>query len=174
MACDATQLVICADLFIFSIPFGIFCAFPNRSNKLGSASIKCIYSPGRDPKWYLHSSATFKCGDEIGQHEADGIAKRIGGGMNLGAQAAFWPSQRVSFKPVFGLIAFFWGTGTVLVGTHECAVNEDVFKVGVLALHLEKTLPNAATTPAVEALVNGVPCFQTRGALSNLTQHASR
>ena len=107
MACDATQLVICADLFIFSIPFGIFCAFPNRSNKLGSASIKCIYSPGRDPKWYLHSSATFKCGDEIGQHEADGIAKRIGGGMNLGAQAAFWPSQRVSFKPVFGLIAFF-------------------------------------------------------------------
>jgi hypothetical protein len=62
----------------------------------------------------------------------------------------------------------------VLVGTHECAVNEDVFKVGVLVQHLEKTLPNAATTPAVEALVNGVPCFQTRGALSNLTQHASR
>ena len=52
---------------------------------------------------------------------------------------------------------FFWGTGTVLVGTLDCAVDEDVFKVGVLVQHLEKTLPSAATTPAVEALVNGVP-----------------
>lgn len=42
-----------------------------------------------------------------GQDEADRIAKRVGGGMDLGAQAAFRPSQRVSLKPVFGLIAFF-------------------------------------------------------------------
>ncbi len=52
---------------------------------------------------------------------------------------------------------FFWGTGIVLVGTHDRAVDEDVFKVGVFAQRLEKTLPNAATAPAVEALVNGVP-----------------
>jgi hypothetical protein len=42
-----------------------------------------------------------------GQDEANRIAQRIGGGMNFGAQAAFRPSQRVSFKPVFGSIAFF-------------------------------------------------------------------
>jgi hypothetical protein len=42
-----------------------------------------------------------------GQDEANRIAKRIGGGMDLGAQAAFRPSQRVSFKPIFGSIAFF-------------------------------------------------------------------
>ena len=52
---------------------------------------------------------------------------------------------------------FFWGTSTVLVGTHDHAVDEDLFKVGILAQRLEKTLPNAATTPAFEALVNGVP-----------------
>lgn len=42
-----------------------------------------------------------------GQNEAHGIAERIGGGMNLGAQAAFRASQRVSFKPIFGSITFF-------------------------------------------------------------------
>jgi hypothetical protein len=69
----------------------------------------------------------FDLGDVIAfaarQDEADGIAKRIGGGMNLGAQAAFWPSQRVSFKPVFGLIAFFgapalcWWARTIVLST---------------------------------------------------------
>jgi hypothetical protein len=42
-----------------------------------------------------------------GQDEANGIAQCIGGGMDLGAQTAFRPSQSVSFKPIFGSIAFF-------------------------------------------------------------------
>ena len=42
-----------------------------------------------------------------GQDEADRVAQGIGGGMDLGAQPAFGASQRVSFKPIFGSIAFF-------------------------------------------------------------------
>jgi hypothetical protein len=41
------------------------------------------------------------------QDEADRIAQGIGCGMDLGAQTAFRPPQRVSFKPIFGSIAFF-------------------------------------------------------------------
>ena len=42
-----------------------------------------------------------------GQDEADRIAQRIGGDMNLCAQPAFGAAQRVSFKSIFGSIAFF-------------------------------------------------------------------
>ena len=47
---------------------------------------------------------------------------------------------------------FFWGTGTVLMGTHDRAIDQNVFKVGIIAQRLEKILPNAAATPPVEAL----------------------
>ena len=53
----------------------------------------------------------FDLGDVVafaaGQDEADGVAQSVGGGMDLGAQPALGASQRVSFKPILGLIAFF-------------------------------------------------------------------
>ena len=42
-----------------------------------------------------------------GEDEADRVAQGIGCGVNLGAQPPFGASQRVSFKPIFGSIAFF-------------------------------------------------------------------
>ena len=42
-----------------------------------------------------------------GQNEADRVAQSVGRGMDLGAQPALGASQRVSFKPIFGSIAFF-------------------------------------------------------------------
>jgi hypothetical protein len=41
------------------------------------------------------------------QDETYWIAQGIGGCMDFGAQSTFGPSQCVSFKPIFGLIAFF-------------------------------------------------------------------
>lgn len=54
---------------------------------------------------------TFGLGDFVTlasrQDEAYWIAQGIGSGMDLGTQSSFGPSQCVSFKPIFGLIAFF-------------------------------------------------------------------
>lgn len=53
----------------------------------------------------------FDLGDVVafatGKDEAHRITQSIGCGMNLGAQTALGASQRVSFKPIFGSIAFF-------------------------------------------------------------------
>lgn len=54
---------------------------------------------------------TLDLGDVVaftaGQDEADRVTQSVGCGMNLGAQPALGASQRVSFKPIFGSIAFF-------------------------------------------------------------------
>ena len=42
-----------------------------------------------------------------GEKEADGMTQGIRRGMDLGTQSALGASQRVSFKPIFGSIAFF-------------------------------------------------------------------
>jgi hypothetical protein len=45
----------------------------------------------------------------------------------------------------------------MLMGAHDGAVDKDVLEVCVIAQSLEKTLPNAVATPAVEALIDSVP-----------------
>lgn len=66
---------------------------------------------GKDMPCLQSVEQAFDLGDVVafpaGQDEANRIAQGIGGGMDLGAQAAPGASQRVSFKPIFGSIAFF-------------------------------------------------------------------
>lgn len=58
-----------------------------------------------------------------GQDEADRVAQGIGGGMDLRTQPTLGASQRVSFKPIFGSIAFFgapalcWCARTMVLST---------------------------------------------------------
>lgn len=83
--------------------------------------------------------------------------------MNFGAQPPLWSVPARELLTDFRIDHFFWGAGTVLVCTHDGAVDEDVFKGGLIVQSLEKPFPYAASTPPVEALVDGMPAAEFLG-----------
>src|SRR5262245_48883207 len=51
----------------------------------------------------------------------------------------------------------------MLVDPHECAVDEDIFEIGIVAEPLEKAFPNTLLRPPPEASIRGEPfaeCFR--------------
>ena len=52
-----------------------------------------------------------------GEEDPDRQAKRVGGDMDLGAQAALRPAERVSFSPLFDAPALCWCARTIVEST---------------------------------------------------------
>ena len=71
-------------------------------------------------------------------------------GVDLCAQPAAAVAKRL-------MLSFFVGIGTVLVGSHNGAVDHRVFVVGVAGQMLKDALPHASLGPAAEPPVRILP-----------------
>lgn len=110
------QVAIFVDHSVEAAPLGCCRASRDHRNRAGCSNgihgaLAIIAFVGQNPVCAQPFEQWLDLGDVIAlstrENEANRIAQRIGCGMDLGAQPAFGASQRVSFKPIFGLIAFF-------------------------------------------------------------------
>src|SRR5260370_42494059 len=86
-----------------------------------------------------------------GQHEPHGTSQASNGHMNLGAQATARAADRLIFRPPF------LAPASVLVGSDDGGVDDQIFEVRIIGHRLEDPPPNTLEAPTTQATEYTVP-----------------